>query len=63
MTSYNLLNGIHTANSHDLIQGMARDEWGFKGVVTSISTSAPMEDNIPFEASIKVSGKPTLTIS
>lgn len=33
MTSYNLLNGIHTANSHDLIQGMARDEWGFKGVV------------------------------
>lgn len=33
MTSYNLLNGTHTANSHDLIQGMARDEWGFKGVV------------------------------
>ena len=33
MTSYNLLNGIHTANSHDLIQGMARDEWGFKGTV------------------------------
>ena len=38
-------------------------KWGFKGVVTAISTSAPMEDNIPFEASIKVSGKPTLTIS
>jgi beta-glucosidase len=33
MTSYNLLNGIHTANSHDLIQGMARDEWGFAGTV------------------------------
>ncbi|MBQ9887126.1 MAG: glycoside hydrolase family 3 C-terminal domain-containing protein [Lachnospiraceae bacterium] len=33
MTSYNLLNGIHTANSHDLIQGMARDEWGFEGFV------------------------------
>ncbi len=33
MTSYNLLNGIHTANSHDLIQGMARDEWGFEGTV------------------------------
>ena len=33
MTSYNLLNGIHTANSHDLIQGMARDEWGFEGTI------------------------------
>ena len=33
MTSYNLLNGIHTANSHDLIQGMARDEWKFEGTV------------------------------
>lgn len=29
MTSYNLLNGIHTANSRDLLQYVARDEWGF----------------------------------
>jgi beta-glucosidase len=33
MTSYNLLNGIHTANRYDLIQSLARDEWGFKGTV------------------------------
>lgn len=33
MTSYNLLNGIHTANSYELIQQAARDEWGFEGVV------------------------------
>lgn len=33
MTSYNLLNGIHTANSRDLLQYVARDEWGFDGVV------------------------------
>ena len=33
MTSYNLLNGTHTANSKSLIQGMARDEWGFDGLV------------------------------
>ena len=33
MTSYNLLNGIHTANHHDLIQAIARDEWGFEGTV------------------------------
>lgn len=33
MTSYNLLNGTHTDNNYDLIQKMARDEWGFDGVV------------------------------
>lgn len=43
MTSYNLLNGIHTANSHDLIQGMARDEWGFEGtIMTDWFTSQDM---------------------
>jgi beta-glucosidase len=35
MTSYNLLNGVHTANSYDLITKVARDEWGFKGMVMS----------------------------
>jgi len=33
MTSYNLLNGIHTANQYDLCQKALRDEWGFDGVV------------------------------
>lgn len=33
MTSYNLINGIHSANSKDLLQGALRDEWGFKGFV------------------------------
>ncbi len=33
MTSYNLLNGVHTANCYDLIQAAARDEWGFGGFV------------------------------
>lgn len=43
MTSYNLLNGIHTANSHDLIQAAARDEWGFLGtVMTDWFTSQDM---------------------
>ena len=43
MTSYNLLNATHTANSYDLIQKMARDEWGFKGVVmTDWYTSVDM---------------------
>ncbi|MCI8441239.1 MAG: beta-glucosidase [Provencibacterium sp.] len=33
MTSYNLLNGIHTANCRELLQNIARDEWGFEGVI------------------------------
>ena len=33
MTSYNLINGEHTANSYDLITAFARDEWGFDGIV------------------------------
>ena len=33
MTSYNLLNGTHTANHGDLIQTVLRGEWGFEGIV------------------------------
>lgn len=33
MTSYNLINGIHTANSSDLLSFALRDEWGFAGMV------------------------------
>jgi beta-glucosidase-like glycosyl hydrolase len=35
MTSYNLLNGTHTANHYDLLQSAARDEWGFNGLIMS----------------------------
>ena len=33
MTSYNLINGIHAANSYDLCTKVARNEWGFGGVI------------------------------
>lgn len=33
MTSYNLLNGIHTAERRDLIQDILRCEFGFDGIV------------------------------
>lgn len=37
-------------------------KWEFKGVVTGFSTGASLEDLISFGATIKVSGKPTLTL-
>ncbi|MBR2812553.1 MAG: glycoside hydrolase family 3 C-terminal domain-containing protein [Solobacterium sp.] len=33
MSSYNLVNGIHTANHYDLLTTVLRKEWGFGGVV------------------------------
>ena len=33
MSSYNLINGVSTANSRDLLTAIARDEWGFGGIV------------------------------
>jgi beta-glucosidase len=43
MTSYNLLNGTHTANHYDLLQALARDEWGFEGtIMTDWFTSQDM---------------------
>lgn len=33
MTSYNLVNGTHTSESHDLINDILKCEWGFKGLV------------------------------
>ena len=52
MTSYNLLNGTHTANNYDLIQKALRDEWGFEGFVmtdwyTSQHSPAIMGDGEP----------------
>lgn len=41
MTSYNLINGVHTANSYDLCTQAARNEWGFKGIImTDWTTTA-----------------------
>lgn len=35
MTSYNLINGQHTSESWELITGILRSEWGFRGMVTT----------------------------
>lgn len=33
MTSYNLVNGIHSANNYDLLTAICREEWKFQGVI------------------------------
>ncbi len=33
MTSYNLINGVHAANHHDICTDVVRSEWGFAGMI------------------------------
>ena len=33
MSSYNLINGVPTADSYDLCTDLARGEWGFEGLI------------------------------
>ena len=35
MTSYNLLNGIHTSEREDLLETVVREEWDYQGLVMS----------------------------
>ena len=40
MTSYNRINGVHSANNYDLCTVVARNEWGFRGyIMTDWSTT------------------------
>ncbi|MCR4778231.1 MAG: hypothetical protein K5858_05255, partial [Lachnospiraceae bacterium] len=58
MTSYNLLNGTHTANSFELITNAARDEWGFAGaVMTDWGTTSEMGFEFLRKAGIEVRPK------
>lgn len=50
MSSYNLLNGVHAANSVDLCTAIARKEWGFDSVIMSDwNTTVPEDGSIPWK--------------
>lgn len=50
MTSYNLINGVHSANSRDLCTTVARQEWGFDGIImTDWNTTVPADGSTPWK--------------
>ena len=44
MTSYNLINGVHAANNHDLCTDVARNEWGFQGAIMTDWTTTEIDE-------------------
>lgn len=50
MSAYNRINGIHAANSRDLCMTIAREEWGFEGVIMSDwNTTVPEDGSVPWQ--------------
>lgn len=49
MLKYGVINGVHAANSKDLCTRIAREEWGFDGVIMSDwNTTVPEDGSIPW---------------
>lgn len=44
MTSYNLINGVHSSNCHDICTEVARNEWDFRGVIMTDWLTTTMPD-------------------
>ena len=54
MTSYNLVNGIHSANNGDSVTRLLRDEWGFRGMVmTDWLTTSDLSAMLSVGATLK----------
>lgn len=44
MTSYNQINGIHAANHHGICTKLAREEWGFQGIIMTDWTTTEVDE-------------------
>lgn len=54
MTSYNLVNGVHSANNEDSVTRLLRDEWGFRGMVmTDWLTTSDLSAQLSAGATLK----------
>lgn len=49
MSSYNLINGVHAANSNDLLTKVLRCEWGYQGFVMTDWTTTGEGGSLPEE--------------
>ena len=55
MTAYNLINGCHTSADHELLEGIVRGEWGYKGMTsTDWNINAPHIDEVRAGNDIKM---------
>ena len=50
MTSYNRINGVHSANNTDICTIAAREEWGFQGfIMTDWTTTSPQGGSLAWK--------------
>ena len=50
LSAYNLINGVHAANNRDICTTIAREEWGFEGVIMSDwNTTVPEDGSVPWQ--------------
>lgn len=60
---YNAFNALTTLAFQIVFPSSVGATWSFNGIVTNFKTDVQLEDAIPFECTIKVSGQPTLGLT